>query len=82
MKPKNRVDGSAFSPKFGDLITADHKLLNVENESRCGHKNAPTVRDDFTNWIQSYPMKTKETMDTLSFVFTKIYSSVTEAGKN
>ena len=35
-KPKKRVDGIAFSTKFGDMISADHEILNVENESKCG----------------------------------------------
>ena len=38
IKPEKRVDGIAPSTKFGDLITVDHKILNVENGSRCGHK--------------------------------------------
>ena len=52
IKPEKREDGIAPSTKFGDLITVDHKILNVENGSRCGHKNAPIVQDDFTNLIQ------------------------------
>ena len=61
------MDGTDFSTKVGDLITADHKILNVENESRCGHRNALIVQDDFTNWIQSYLMKkTKGTSETMS----------------
>ena len=56
-KPKKSVDGIAPSTKFGDLVTADHKILNVENESRCGRKDALIVQDELTNWIQSYPMK-------------------------
>ena len=35
--------------RYQDLITADNKILKVENESRCGHKNALIVQDDFTN---------------------------------
>ena len=38
IKPKMRVDVIALSAKFGDLITADHIILNVENESMCGRK--------------------------------------------
>ena len=47
IKPKKRVYGTAPPTKFGDLITADHKILNVENESRDGHKNTLVVQDDF-----------------------------------
>ena len=32
------MGGIAFSAQFGDLIKADQKILNVDNESRCGHK--------------------------------------------
>ena len=51
------MDGIAPSTKYGDLISTDHKILNVENESRCGHTVALIVQDDFTDWIQSSPMK-------------------------
>ena len=55
------MDGIALSVKFGDLITADRRILNEENESRGGlKKNALFVQDDFTNWIQSYPVKQKK----------------------
>ena len=57
IKPKRRLDRITRSTDFGDLITADHKFLNVENESRCGHKNVVIVQDDFANRIQSSPMK-------------------------
>ena len=81
IKPKKRVDGSALFTQFGDyLITANHKILNVENESGGGHKNALVVQDNFTNWNKSHPMKTKEASQTMSF--TKFYSSVTEVGNN
>ena len=61
-----RVDGVAPYTKIGGLITAEHKILNVENEARCGHKNALIVQDDLTNWIQTCPMKTKDTLETMS----------------
>ena len=38
----------------------------MENEARCGHKNAVFVQDDFTKWIQSFPMKTNDTSETMS----------------
>ena len=55
-QPKKLMDGIATT--FGDLSTADYKILNVENESRCGHKNALIVQDDLTSCIQTYLMKT------------------------
>ena len=40
--------------KFGDLITADHKVLNEDGESRNNHRYAVVVQDLATQWIQSY----------------------------
>ena len=68
IKPKKCVDGIASSTQFGDLITADHTILNAEKESRCRYKHALIVQDDFTNWIERYLMKTKETSETMSCV--------------
>ena len=45
--------------KFGDLITADHKVLNVEDESRNNHRYAVVVQDPATQWLQSYPVQNK-----------------------
>ena len=44
---------------FGDLITADHTVLGEESESRNNHRCAVVVQDLATQWIQSYPCKTK-----------------------
>ena len=43
--------------KFGDLITADHKVLSENCESRNNHRYAIVVQDLATQWIQSYPEK-------------------------
>ena len=58
--------GLQFLQNVGELITADHEILNVENEWRWGHKNALIVHGDFTSWILSYSMKTKETSEPMS----------------
>ena len=42
---------------FGD--TADHKVLSGGCESRNNHRYAVVVQDLATQWIQSYPCKTK-----------------------
>ena len=47
----------------GDLITADHKVLNEEVECRNNHRYAVLVQDLATQWIQSYPCKTKTSQD-------------------
>ena len=39
--------------KFGDLITADHKVLNEGSESWNNHRYAVVVQDVATQWIQS-----------------------------
>ena len=54
--------------KLGTLC----KILNVENESRCRHDNALIVQHYFTNYIQSYPMKTRNIGNNV--VFTNFFS--------
>ena len=49
---------------FGDLITADHKVLSEGCESRYNHRYAVVVQDLVTQWIQSYPCKTKTSQET------------------
>ena len=50
--------------KFGDLITADHKVLTAGCESRDNRRYAVVVEDLATQWIQSYPCKTKNSHET------------------
>ena len=49
---------------FGDLITADHKVLSEGCESRNNHRYAVVVQDLATQWIQSYPCITKTSQET------------------
>ena len=49
---------------FGDLITADHKVLSESCESRNNHRYAVVVQDLATHWIQSYPCKTRTSQET------------------
>ena len=51
---------------FGDLITADHKVLSDNCESRNNHRYAVVVQDLATQWIQAYPCKTKTSQETQS----------------
>ena len=44
---------------LGDLITADHKILSKESESRNNHRHAVVVQDLATQWIQSYTCEAK-----------------------
>ena len=50
--------------KFGDLITADQKVLNEGCESRNNHRYSVVVQDLATQWIRSYPCKTKTSQET------------------
>ena len=47
---------------FGDLITADHKVLSEGCESRNNHRYE-VVQDLPTQWIQAYPCKTKTSQE-------------------
>ena len=49
---------------FGDLITADHKVLSESCESRNNHRYAIVVQDLATHWIQAYPCETKTSQET------------------
>ena len=56
------------------------------NESRCGHKNAPIEHDEFPNWIQGCPMKTKDSSERIVRLqrFTALFSESRDkfAGKS
>ena len=64
--PCRRRNGGAVprAENFGDLITADHKVLSDNCESRNNHRYAVVVQDLATQWIQSYPCKTKTFQET------------------
>ena len=57
--PCRRRNGGAVprAENFGDLITADHKVLSENCESRNNHRYSVVVQDLATQWIQSYPCK-------------------------
>ena len=64
--PCRRRNGEAVprAEKFGDLITADHKALSDNCESRNNHRYAVVVQDLATQWIQANPCKTKTSQET------------------
>ena len=64
--PCRRRKGEAVprAEKIGDLITADHKVLSDNCESRNNHRHAVVVQDLATQWIQAYPCKTKTSQET------------------
>ena len=57
--PCRRRHGEAVprAEKFGDLKTADHKVLSDNCESRNNHRYAVVVQDLATQWIQAYLCK-------------------------
>ena len=64
--PCRRRNGGAVPPaeNSGGLITADHKVLSDNCESRNNHRYAVVVQDLATQWIQAYPCKTKTSQET------------------
>ena len=62
---RRRIGGAVpRAENFGDLITAGHKVLSDTCESRNNHRYAVVVQDLATQWIQSYPCKTKTSQET------------------
>ena len=64
--PCRRRKGEAVprADNFGDLITADHKVLSDNCESRNNHRYAVVVQDLATQRIQAYPCKNKTSQET------------------
>ena len=64
--PCRRRNGGAVprAENVDDLITADHKVLSKNCESRNNHRYAIVVQDWATQWIQSYPCETKTSQET------------------
>ena len=60
--PCRRRKGEAVlrAVNFGDLITADHKVLSDNCESRNNHRYAVVVQDLATQWIQAYPCQKQD----------------------
>ena len=50
--------------RFGDLITADHKVFIEEGQSRKYRRYAVFVQDLATQWWRSCPCKTKSSQET------------------
>ena len=62
---RRRIGRVVFrAENFGDLIAADHKVVSEGCESRNNHRYAVVVQDLATQWIQSYPCKTKICQET------------------
>ena len=62
---KQRVEHRSMTDEnFGDLITADHKVLSDNCESRNNHWYAVVVQDLATQWIQAYPCRNSTSQET------------------
>ena len=61
-----RRNGGAVprAENFGDLITADHKVLSDNCESQTHHRCSVAVQDLAKQWIQAYPCETKTSQET------------------
>ena len=46
------------------MLTADHKILNEDDESRSGDKVVCIIQDKATHWLQAYPAPTKSADET------------------
>ena len=53
-----------WADKLGDMITADHKVLNEGGDSRNNHRYSVMVGDLATEWVQSGSCKTKTSQET------------------
>ena len=64
--PCRRRNGGAVlrAENFGDLITAVHKVLSENCDSRNNFRYAVVVQYLATQWIQWYPCKTKTSQET------------------
>ena len=64
--PCRRRNGEAVprAVNFGDLITADLKVLSDNCETRNNHRYAVVVQELATQWIQAYPCKNKTSQET------------------
>ena len=60
---RRRIGEALEAENVGDLITADHKVLNEGGESRNNHRYAVVVQD-LAQWIQSFPCNTKTSQET------------------
>ena len=49
----------------GDIITASHKVLHEEGESRNNQWHAVVVQDLATQWIYTYPRRGKTSQETM-----------------
>ena len=63
-KAQPAPDGLPEPKIFGDAITADHKILNEDDESRDHDRVACVIQDRATYWLQAYAAGNKSGAET------------------
>ena len=62
---RNRTgDQVLWADTFGDMITADHKVLNEGGDSGNNHRYSVTVQDLGTRWVESGSWNTQTSQET------------------
>ena len=56
-RPLKRADGISLPTTFGELTTADRKILNLDDGSRNDHQHAVIVQDGYSHLLLSNPTK-------------------------
>ena len=64
-KGAKECDALPTPVEFGDAGTLDHKVLNEDDASRDGDRNACVMLDRATYWLQSYADETKSSKATI-----------------
>ena len=59
-------DALSVPVNFGGAGTLDHKIINEDDASRDGDRNACVILDRGTNWLQAYGDTTKSAIATIS----------------
>ena len=63
-KPGAEPDALPVPKAWGDAITADHKILNEDDQSRDHDRMACIILDRFTQWLQGYSAPSKSAAET------------------
>ena len=64
-KLSQRLDDLQLAERFVDPMSADHEVLNIENESGLGHRSALVVQDHTSGWLQCRSRNVWEIIGTL-----------------
>ena len=50
---------------FGEMLTADHKILSRQERARKGECVSSVIQDKFSYWLRAYPSKHKDAASTI-----------------